>query len=47
MSSSTIIQLLVDLKFLVVSLEVLVEIFLEVSLALEVLVVLVADQEVS
>jgi hypothetical protein len=42
MSSSTIIPLLVDLKILVVSLEAL-----EVSLALEVQSVLVADQEVS
>jgi hypothetical protein len=47
MSSSTIIQLLGDLKVLVVCLEVLVEITLEGSLALEVLAVPVVDQEVS
>jgi hypothetical protein len=47
MSSSTIIPLLADLKALVVSLEVLMEIILEGSPALEVLAVLVVDQEVS
>lgn len=47
MSLFTIIPLLADLKFLVVSLEVLVEIILEGSLALEALAVLMEDQEVS
>jgi hypothetical protein len=47
MSSSTIIPLSVDLKVPVVFLEVLVEIILEGSLALEVLAVPAVDQEVS
>jgi hypothetical protein len=47
MSSSTIIQLLGGLKVPVVFLEVLVEITLVGSLALEVLAVPVVDQEVS